>query len=68
LEQHWLMLSEQKLLYHNQAPRITTRAMHIDITQPIYEQVQGDHDVEGQCQTFMLNIEFNDSTLKNFGA
>jgi hypothetical protein len=42
--------------------------MHINITQPIYEKVRGDPDVEERCRTFMLNMEFNDSTLKDFGA
>jgi hypothetical protein len=41
--------------------------MHVDITQPIYEQVQEDREVQNWLQTFMLNLELNDKTLKNFG-
>jgi hypothetical protein len=44
------------------------RTMRINITQPIYEQVRGDPDVEEQCPAFMLNMEFNDNTLKDFGS
>jgi hypothetical protein len=68
LEKDWLILAESEVLYHNRAPKVTTRAMHINITQPIYEKVRGDPDVEERCRTFMLNMEFNDSTLKDFGA
>jgi hypothetical protein len=41
--------------------------MHIDITQPIYEQVREDREVQDQLRTFTLNLELNDETLKNFG-
>jgi hypothetical protein len=38
-EKDWLVLGEREALYHNRAPKVTTRAMHIDITQPIYKKV-----------------------------
>jgi hypothetical protein len=68
LAKDWLILAEREALYHNHAPKVTTRAMHINITQPIYEKVWGDPDVEQRCRTFMLNMEFNDSSLKDFGT
>jgi hypothetical protein len=41
--------------------------MHVDITQPISEQVREDREVQNRLRTFMLNLELNDETLKNFG-
>ncbi len=41
--------------------------MHVDVTQPIYEQVKGDQEVEDRLRTFMLNLELNDTTLQDFG-
>jgi hypothetical protein len=67
-EKDWLILSERQALYQKQAQKITKRAMRIDITQPIYEQVWGDPGVQERCHTFMLNLEFNDSTLQDFCA
>ena len=63
----WLILSELQSLYQNQAPSITKRIMHVDITQPIYERVRGDQEVQDRVRTFMFNLELNDETLKNFG-
>jgi hypothetical protein len=63
----WLILSELQSLYQNQAPAITKRIMHVDITKPIYEQVRGDQEVQDGLRTFMFNLELNDETLKNFG-
>ena len=66
-EKDWLILRERQALYQNQAPIITTRVMHVDVTQPIYEQVKGDQEVEDRLRTFMLNLELNDTTLQDFG-
>jgi hypothetical protein len=58
-EQDWLVLKERQALYHNQAPTITQRIMHVDISQPTYENVTGNQEVQSRCErTFMLNLEF----------
>jgi hypothetical protein len=67
-EKHWLILGEKSALYDNEAPRISERAMHVDITQPIYEQVRGNQEVEDRSRVFMMNMEYNDETLLNYGS
>jgi hypothetical protein len=42
--------------------------MQVDITQPIYEQVRGNQEVEDRLLVFMMNMEYNDDTLKDYGS
>jgi hypothetical protein len=67
-EKHWLILGEKSALYDNEAPKISERVMHVDITQPIYEQVRGNQEVEDRSRVFMMNMEYNDETLLNYGS
>ena len=64
----WLVLHEHKESYSNQAPKLSPRIMHVDISQPIYENVKGDHEVETRCLNFMFHLEFDDMTLRDYGA
>jgi hypothetical protein len=64
----WLVLQDRESLYHNAAPKLSTRIMHVDISQPSYENIKTDHEVQSRCQSFMFNMEFTDTTLKDFGA
>jgi hypothetical protein len=64
----WLVLQDREAFYHNAAPKLSTRIMHVDISQPSYENIKTDHEVQSRCQSFMFNMEFNDTTLKDFGA
>jgi hypothetical protein len=64
----WQALQHQDKLYHNLAPKITPRAVHVNTTQPIYEIIEGNPEVETRCQNFMFNLEFNDMTLADFGT
>jgi hypothetical protein len=67
-EQDWLILGGKSALYDNEAPRISERVMQVDITQPIYEQVRGNQEVEDRLLVFMMNMEYNDDTLKDYGS
>jgi hypothetical protein len=67
-EQDWFILKERQAFYHNQVPTIPQRIMHVDISQPTYEDVTGNQEVQSRCETFMFNLEFNDTTLQDFGA
>ena len=66
-EHDWNILAQCKTKYDNFAPKITQRVMHLDITQPIYEQVRNDKEVSQRCHTFMFNLEFQDQTLSDYG-
>jgi hypothetical protein len=67
-EQDWLVLQDRKALYNNQAPKLSQRIMQVDISQPTYENIKGDPEVQSRCATFMFNLEFKDMTLQDFGA
>jgi hypothetical protein len=64
----WLVLQDRAALFHNAAPKISARTMHVDISQPSYEIITADQEVQSRCQSFMFKMEFNDTTLKDFGA
>jgi hypothetical protein len=64
----WLVLAEHKGSYHNKAPQLSPRVMHVDISQPTYENIHGNQEVEARCQDFLLHLEFNDKTMQDFGA
>jgi hypothetical protein len=64
----WLVLTEQKDSYHNPAPQLSPTIMHVDISQPIYEEAAGNREVQTRCQTLMFHMEFNDKTLRDFGG
>jgi hypothetical protein len=66
-QQDWLVLQDREKLYNNPAPRLTQRIMSVDISQPTYEIVKN-KEVQTRCETFMFNMEFNDTTLRHFGA
>jgi hypothetical protein len=64
----WLILQDREALYNNAAPKLSTRIMSVDITQPTYETISTNCEVQFRCQTFMFNMEFNDTTLQDFGT
>jgi hypothetical protein len=66
-ERDWLILHERRSLFHNPAPDISQRIMHVDISQPTYENIKGNQEeVETRCQNVMFELEFHD--LSDFGA
>jgi hypothetical protein len=64
----WIVLQDRETLYHNPAPKLTQRIMSVDISQPTYEKIKGNQEVQSRCETFMFNLEFTDTTLSDFGA
>jgi hypothetical protein len=64
----WLILQDREALYQNAAPKISKRIMHIDVSQPSYESITTDTEVQSRCQSLMFQMEFDDTTLQNFGA
>jgi hypothetical protein len=63
----WHILAQYKSKYDNFAPKVTNNVMHVDITQPIYEQVQNNEEVSVRCLALMFHLEFEDITLSNYG-
>jgi hypothetical protein len=59
----WIVLQDCETLYHNPAPKLTQRIMNVDISQPTYENIKGNQEVQSRCETFMFNLEFTDTTL-----
>ena len=63
----WQALAHRQSAFHNPAPVITTDILHLDVTQPLYEQANN-HEVETRCQNFLFHMEFNDHTLAEYGT
>jgi hypothetical protein len=41
----WLTLADQSAHYQNQAPKVSSHVIHVDVTQPIFENISTDHEV-----------------------
>ena len=63
----WQALAHRQSAFHNPAPAITTDILHLDVTQPLYEQVSN-QQVAARCENFMFHLEFNDQTLADYGT
>ena len=63
----WQALAHRQSAFHNPAPAITADILHLDVTQPLYEQVSN-QEVAARCQNFMFHLEFNDQTLADYGT
>jgi hypothetical protein len=40
----WLALADQSAHYQNQAPKVSSHVIHVDVTQPIFENISTDHE------------------------
>ena len=63
----WNILAQCQSKYDNFAPKTTNRVMHVDITQPVYEQVHNNTEVSARCRALMFHLEFDDLTLSHYG-
>jgi hypothetical protein len=67
-ENDWRSLIACASKYDNSAPVFfQQRIMHVDSTQPIYETISNDKSVEERCHTFLLDLEYSQQTLQDFG-
>jgi hypothetical protein len=64
----WFALADQSAHDQNQAPKVSSRVIHINVTQPNFENISTDPEVQGQCQVFMQKLEFTDETLQDYGC
>jgi hypothetical protein len=64
----WLALADQSAHHQNQAPKVSSHVIHVDVTQPIFENISTNPEVQERCQVFMQKLEFSDETLQDYGC